>query len=160
MRLLSAEYPEGSLREMVGDGTDGDGAALSLTHLVVDVADVLGLPGGVVAEADDDTSSFDEGSLQALIGGFAHVSETGLPAAGVDGGDEAGVARELVCRAEAIDAADLALDDDGQDVSDTGNALLLAEAPERRPCPRAGRLTRRAAPSGMLESPAGQAQSR
>ncbi len=107
MGLLSAEYPEGSLREMVGDGTDGDGAALSLTHLVVDLADVLGLPGGVVAVADDDIGSFDEGSLQALIGGFAHVSETGLPAAGVDGGDEAGVARELTCRAEAIDAADL-----------------------------------------------------
>jgi len=102
---------------------DGDGVAFAPTHLVVDLADVLGLPGGVLTVADDDFGRFDEGPLQVLIGGFAHVAEAGLPAAGVDGGDEAGVAGQLAWRGEAIDGADLAVDDDGQDVSHSGEHL-------------------------------------
>jgi len=65
--------------------------AFAVGDLVVDLVDVLGLPGGVLTVADDDFGRFDEGPLEVLIGGFAHVSETGLPAAGVDGGDEAGI---------------------------------------------------------------------
>jgi hypothetical protein len=111
--LLSLEDPEGSLRQVASDGADGDGVAFALAYLVVDVADILGLPGGVVAVADDDIGGFDESPLQVLIGGLAHVTEAGLAAAGVDGGDEAGVAGELAWRVEAIDAADLAVDHDG-----------------------------------------------
>ena len=44
---------------MARHSADGDGMALSLTDLVVDLADVLGLPSGVVPVADDDTSSLD-----------------------------------------------------------------------------------------------------
>jgi hypothetical protein len=85
--------------------------------------DVLRAPAGVVLLADDDVGGFDEGPLEVLVGGLAHVSEAGLAAAGVDGGHEAGVTGELTWRVEAVDAADLPIDDDGQDVSDTGKAL-------------------------------------
>lgn len=112
--MLSCEYPVGGLREVARHSADGDGVALALRDPVVDLADVLGLPGGVVPVADDDIGGFNEGPLQVLIGGFAHVAEAGLPAASVDGGDEAGVAGELTWRVEAIDGADLALDHDGQ----------------------------------------------
>ena len=79
---------------MAGHSADSDGMALSLTDLVVDLADILGLPGGVVAVADDDIGRLDEGPLQVLIGGFAHVAEAGLPTGGVDGWDKAGIAGE------------------------------------------------------------------
>ena len=80
---------------MAGHSADSDGMALSLTDLVVDLADVLGLPGWVVPVADNDIGGFDESPLEVLVGGLAHVSEAGLAAAGVDGGDEAGLAGEL-----------------------------------------------------------------
>ena len=62
--MLSGKYPEGSLREMVGDGADGDGVALALRDLVVDLAHVLGLPGGVMPVADDDVGGFDVPTLR------------------------------------------------------------------------------------------------
>ena len=61
--LLSLEDPEGSLGEVAGHSADGDGMALSLTDLIVDLAHVLGLPGGMVAVADDDIGGLDEGPL-------------------------------------------------------------------------------------------------
>jgi hypothetical protein len=44
---------------MARHSADGDGMALSLAHLAIDLTDVLGLPGGVVALADDDVRGFD-----------------------------------------------------------------------------------------------------
>lgn len=51
------------------------------------------------------------------------MAEAGLSAAGVDGGDGAGIAGELACSVEAIDAADLAVGHDGEDVSDARQGL-------------------------------------
>ena len=51
------------------------------------------------------------------------MAEAGPSAAGMDGGDDAGVAGELACGVEAIDGADLAVDHDGQDVSHPGEGL-------------------------------------
>ena len=56
--MLSGEYPEGSLREVVSD-TDSDGVALALTDLVVNLAHVPGLSDGVVAVTDEGIGSFD-----------------------------------------------------------------------------------------------------
>ena len=111
--MLSLEYQEGSLREMAGDGADGHGMALALADAVVDLADVLRLPGGVVPVADDDVGSFDESPLEILIAGLPQVPEAGLTTAGMDGGDDAGIAGELTCGMEAIDEANLPVDDDG-----------------------------------------------
>jgi len=61
--------------------------------------------------------------LEVLVGGFAHVPEAGLTTAGMDGWDDACVAGELTCSVEAIDGANLPVDDDGQDVSNAGKAL-------------------------------------
>ncbi|OGO09208.1 MAG: hypothetical protein A2Y61_05785 [Chloroflexi bacterium RBG_13_60_13] len=51
------------------------------------------------------------------------MSEAGLAAGGVDSGDDAGVAGEPAGCVEAIDRADLAFDDDGEDVANSGKAL-------------------------------------
>ena len=108
---------------MVGDGADGEVVDLALRDLVVDRAHVFGLPSGAMPVADDDVGRPDGGPLEVPIGGFAHVAEAGLAAGGVDGWDEAAVAGQLPWRGEAIDGADLAVRDDGQDVRDTGKAL-------------------------------------
>jgi len=47
------------------------------------------------------------------MGGVTHVAEASLAAAGVDGGDDTGVAGELAWRVEAIDGTDLPVDHDG-----------------------------------------------
>ena len=44
---------------MAGDGADGDGMAFAPADSFADLGDVLGLPGGVVAMADDDIGGFD-----------------------------------------------------------------------------------------------------
>ena len=68
--MLSGEYPEGSLGEVAGRSADSDGMALALTHLVVDLADVLGLPGGVMAMADHHVGSFDEAHFRYWLQGL------------------------------------------------------------------------------------------
>ncbi len=116
---------------MASDGADGDGVSFSSADGLKDVADVLRLPGGVAAVANDDVGSFDEGPLQILVGRLpgrtpgrcAHVAEAGLAAGGVDGRDNAGVACELAWCGEAIDGADLAFDDNGKDVGHTGESF-------------------------------------
>src|SRR3990172_12890512 len=108
---------------MASHGADGDGVALSPADLVVYPRDVLGSPGGVVPVADDDVGGLNESPLEVLVGGFAHVPEVGLAAAGVHGRHDAGIGGELACGAKAIDGADLALDHDGQDVPNSGKAL-------------------------------------
>ena len=45
---------------MTSHGAHRDGVALALADLVIDLADVLGLPGGVMAMADHHVGSFDE----------------------------------------------------------------------------------------------------
>ena len=52
---------------MACHNADGDGMAFALTHLVVDLADVLGLPGGVVAVADDDVGGFEAPLLRSGV---------------------------------------------------------------------------------------------
>jgi hypothetical protein len=44
---------------MARHSADGDGMALALADLVVDLTDVLGFPGGVVPVVDDDIGGFD-----------------------------------------------------------------------------------------------------
>jgi hypothetical protein len=56
--LLSLEDPESTLCEMAGHGANGNGMALATGDAVVDLTDVLGLPGEVVAVADDDIGRF------------------------------------------------------------------------------------------------------
>jgi len=90
--LLSLKDPERSFGQMASHSADGDGVALALTDLIVDPADVPGFPGGVVPMADDDIGRLDEGPLEVLVGGLAHVAEASSAAAGVDGGDDSGVA--------------------------------------------------------------------
>jgi hypothetical protein len=91
--------------------------AFAVGDLVVDVADVLALPGGMVMVADDDVGGLHERPFQILVGRLPHVAEAGLSAAGVDGGHDTGVAGELAWSAEAVDGSDLAFDDDGENVA-------------------------------------------
>jgi hypothetical protein len=77
---------------MASDSADGNGVPLAPRDLVVDLADVLGFPSRVMPMAHHHVGGFDECPLKVLVARLAHVTETGLTAAGVDGGDEAGVA--------------------------------------------------------------------
>src|SRR3972149_7130348 len=101
---------------MASHGADGDGVALSPADLVVYPRDVLGSPGGVVPVADDDVGGLNESPLEVLVGGFAHVPEVGLAAAGVHGRHDAGIAGGLACGAQALDGDDLARGQESPDV--------------------------------------------
>jgi len=80
--LLSREYPEGGLREVAGDAVKlherrrrrrrrpvrlDERFTLALTDLVIDLADVLGLPSGVVAVADNDIGSLEAPWLRSGV---------------------------------------------------------------------------------------------
>jgi hypothetical protein len=64
---LSLEDPIGTLREVAGHGANGNGMTFALGDLVVDLADVLGLPGRVVAVANDDIGGFDAPTLHSGV---------------------------------------------------------------------------------------------
>jgi len=76
-----------------------------------------------MAMGDNDVSCLDESPLEIIVGLFAHASEAGLAAAGMDLGNDAGVGCEMAGRGEAIDGTDLASDDDGEDVTHTRDGL-------------------------------------
>jgi len=50
---------------MASDGADGDSMSLATGDLVVNVADVLALPGGVASVTDDDVGGFDVPPLRS-----------------------------------------------------------------------------------------------
>jgi hypothetical protein len=52
---------------MTSHSADGNGMALALGDLVVDLADVLCLPGGVVPVADDDVGGFEAPWLRSGV---------------------------------------------------------------------------------------------
>ena len=64
-----------------------------------------------------------KGPLEVVVARLAHVTEAGLAAARMHGGDKAGEAGELVRGIEAIDRIDLPVDDDGRDVAHPGEGL-------------------------------------
>lgn len=72
---------------------------------------------------DNNVGGFDEGPLEIVVGLLAHATEAGLSATGVDFGNYSGVGGEVPCSGEAIDGTDLAFDDDGEDVSHTGDGF-------------------------------------
>ena len=76
-----------------------------------------------MAMGDDDVGGLDESPLEIVVGLFAHASVAGLAAAGMDLGNDAGIGCEVAGRGEAIDGADFASDDDGEDATHTRDGL-------------------------------------
>src|SRR5512136_2502874 len=72
---------------------------------------------------DDDIGRFDEGPLEVLVAGFAHVTEAGLAAGGMDRWDKPGEAGEAARGIEAIDRPNLLFDDDSQNVAHSREGL-------------------------------------
>jgi len=59
------EDPESRLREMAGDGTDGDGVSLPVVGARVDLGNVLLGPAGLSVVGGDDIAGFDVPSLRS-----------------------------------------------------------------------------------------------
>ena len=66
---------------------------------------------------------FDESPLQIVVGLFTHLAIAELASASLDLGSSARIAGEVFAGRETIDATHFALDDDGEDLSHTGECL-------------------------------------
>lgn len=86
-------------------------------------SDLLLSPGSMMPMGDHNIGGFDEGPLEIVVGLLAHAAITGLSAAGMYFRNHAGVGCEVPSSGEAIDGTDLAFDDDGEDVSHTGDGF-------------------------------------
>ena len=71
----------------------------------------------------DDICGLDECPFEIVVGLFAHATVACLTTAGMDLGHDAGIGGQVASSGEAIDDTDLALDDDGEDVTHTGDGF-------------------------------------
>lgn len=108
---------------MPSDCSNGNGMSFSAANALVHLSDFLLSPGRMMAVGDDDVGCFDEGPLEIIVSLLSHTTEAGLAAAGMDFGNNPGVGGEVPCSGEAINGADLSFDDDGEDVSYTGEGF-------------------------------------
>jgi len=90
--------------------------ALAPAGGLAEMYDVLAPPVGVVAVSDEDVDGFDESPLEVGVALLDHVSVVGSAGAGAELGDEAAVAGEVLGGREAVDGAELTINDDGQDL--------------------------------------------
>ena len=112
--LAFLENPIGRFRQVASRGTHGQ--CLALAGALIELDDVLIPPVAVVALPDHHIGGFDEGPLQVVIRLIDHASIVDLAAAGAYSGDETGIAGQVFGGGEAVDGAELPVDDDGEDL--------------------------------------------
>jgi len=109
-------------------GTGGDGGTAPGANTLVKADDVPVLPSFAIVVGYDDIGGLDESELQVLVGLFGKVSIMDLSSGTGDLGGGAAIGGEGIGVGESGNIPDLTIDDDRQDIPNTGKRFQQLDA--------------------------------